>query len=218
MQEYSVGAKVIPCSFIYERLPAKCILKPLKGTTSEVEPEDVHKTCAYHPDRKGHTIEECEELKATIRNLIKIEKIPYMWGDNTLLTYDQPEPIYRSQCILCSTVTSSRILRERGWISILAEHPYFIRSKAPKDSFPSQNSQNGKVVMGDNNEEIGLTDVVVAQPVIADQNELIMQLMQQITEMRVEMQRRQDSPNPVYAFNAPADERLPLHFPSSNAE
>jgi len=76
----------------------------------------------------------------------------------------------------------------------------------------------GKVVMGDNNEEIGLTDVVVAQPVIADQNELIMQLMQQITKMRVEMQRRQDLPNPVFAFNAQADERPPLHFPPSSAE
>uniref|UniRef100_M1DKG4 Uncharacterized protein n=1 Tax=Solanum tuberosum TaxID=4113 RepID=M1DKG4_SOLTU len=72
--------------------------------------------------------------------------------------------------------------------------------------------------MGDNNEEIGLIDVVVAQPVIADQNELIMQLMQQITEMRVEMQRRQDLPNPIFYFNAPADERPPLHFPPSNAE
>ena len=32
--------------------------------------------------------------------------------------------------------------------------------------------------MGDNNDEISLTDVVVAQPTIADQNELILQLMQ----------------------------------------
>ena len=31
--------------------------------------------------------------------------------------------------------------------------------------------------MGDNNEETDLTDVVVAQPVLADQNELILQLM-----------------------------------------
>lgn len=44
--------------------------------------------------------------------------------------------------------------------------------------------------MGDNNEEINLTDVVAAQPTIADQNEQIIQLMQQITEMRMEMQRR----------------------------
>uniref|UniRef100_M1DXZ6 Uncharacterized protein n=1 Tax=Solanum tuberosum TaxID=4113 RepID=M1DXZ6_SOLTU len=59
--------------------------------------------------------------------------------------------------------------------------------------------------MGDNNDEISLTDVVVAQPAAADKNELIMQLMQQIAEMRIEMLRRQDLPNPGFASNAPAD-------------
>ena len=49
--------------------------------------------------------------------------------------------------------------------------------------------------MGDNNEEVSLTDVVVAQPTIAEQNELIMQLMQQIVELRMEMQRRQIFPH-----------------------
>ncbi|XP_049345800.1 uncharacterized protein LOC125810336 [Solanum verrucosum] len=72
--------------------------------------------------------------------------------------------------------------------------------------------------MGDNVEDTSLTDVVVAQPVIADQNELIMQLMQQIAEMRVEMQRRQDLPNPAFASNTPTDGRPPLHFPSLNTE
>ena len=48
--------------------------------------------------------------------------------------------------------------------------------------------------MGDNNEEISLSDVVVAQLTIADQNELIMQLMQQIAKLRVEMQRRHNLP------------------------
>ncbi|KAK4721901.1 hypothetical protein R3W88_012134 [Solanum pinnatisectum] len=67
--------------------------------------------------------------------------------------------------------------------------------------------------MGDNVEDTNLTDVVVAQPVIADQNELIMQLMQQIAEMRIEIQRRQDSPNPAFV---PTDGRPPLHFPPSN--
>ena len=46
--------------------------------------------------------------------------------------------------------------------------------------------------MGDNNEEISLINVVVAQLAIADQNELIMQLMQQIAETKLEIQRRQD--------------------------
>ena len=44
--------------------------------------------------------------------------------------------------------------------------------------------------MGDSNEEVSLTDVVVAQPIVEEQNELILQLMQQIAEMRVEMQKR----------------------------
>ena len=72
--------------------------------------------------------------------------------------------------------------------------------------------------MGDNNEEIEIDDVVVAQPAAADKNELIMQLMQQITEMRVEMQRMRDLPNPISSFNPPRDGRPPLHFPPSNAE
>ena len=51
--------------------------------------------------------------------------------------------------------------------------------------------------MGDNNDEIDMNDVAVDQPPAADKNELVMQLMQQIAEMRVEMQRMRDSPNPV---------------------
>ena len=60
----------------------------------------------------------------------------------------------------------------------LVEHPYFTRSKAPKASFPDQSLQKGKTIMGDNNDEISLNDVVMAQPAATDQNELIMQLMQ----------------------------------------
>ena len=52
--------------------------------------------------------------------------------------------------------------------------------------------------MGDNNEEIDVNDVVMAQPAAADKNKLIMQLMRQIAEMRVEMQRMQDGSNPVH--------------------
>ncbi|KAK4733993.1 hypothetical protein R3W88_008254 [Solanum pinnatisectum] len=73
------------------------------------------------------------------------------------------------------------------------QHPYFTRSKGPADSFPSQSSWKGKSTMGDN-------------------------LMQQLAEMRVEMQRRQDLPSSTFAFNAPADKRPPLHFPPSNME
>ena len=67
----------------------------------------------------------------------------------------------------------------------LADHLYFARSKGPADSFPRQSSDKGKIVM-ESNEEVSLIDVVVAQPTMADQNELILQLMQHIAEMRVE--------------------------------
>ena len=60
----------------------------------------------------------------------------------------------------------------------LVDHLYFTRSKGPADSFPRKSSDRGKAVMGDNNEEVSLTDVVVAQPTVAEQNELIMKLMQ----------------------------------------
>lgn len=56
----------------------------------------------------------------------------------------------------------------------ITDHAYFTRSKGPTDSFPKQSSNRGKAVMGDNNEEVSLTDVVVAQPTIAEQDELIM--------------------------------------------
>ena len=68
--------------------------------------------------------------------------------------------------------------------------------------------------MRDNNQEASLTDVVVAQPTIADHNALIMQLMQQIAEIQVEMKRRQDLPPEGFAVNA-ADGRPPLYFPAS---
>ena len=72
--------------------------------------------------------------------------------------------------------------------------------------------------MGDNNDEVDVNDVVVAQPAAVDKNELIMQLMQQIAEMRVEMQRMQDGSNPFSSFNPPRDGRPPLHFPPSSTE
>ena len=71
--------------------------------------------------------------------------------------------------------------------------------------------------MGDCNEEVILTNVMVAQPTTADQNEWILQLMQQIAEIRVEMQRRQDLPSPGFAANA--TDGIPLtYFPSSNMD
>lgn len=57
-------------------------------------------------------------------------------------------------------------------IDKLVDHPYFIRSKGHTDSFPIQCSDKGKAMMGDNNEEINLTDIVVAPLTIIEQNEL----------------------------------------------
>ena len=71
--------------------------------------------------------------------------------------------------------------------------------------------------MGDSNEEVSLIDVVVSRPTITDQNELILQLMQLIAEMRVEMKRRHDLPPPGFAANA-ADGRPPIYFPFSNMD
>ena len=96
----------------------------------------------------------------------------------------------------------------------LADHPYFTRSKGPADSFPGPNANTE---MGDNNEQISLADVVVAQPTVAEQNDLIAQLMQQIADMRVEMQRRQDSPPLGFGTNI-LDARPPTYFPSSDLD
>ena len=74
---------------------------------------------------------------------------------------------------------------------------FIIRGLRPQRFLPRSNLQKEKTIMGDNNDEIDMNDVVVAQPAAADKNELIMLLMQQIAEMRVEMQRMRDSPNPV---------------------
>ncbi|KAK4738521.1 hypothetical protein R3W88_002218 [Solanum pinnatisectum] len=114
--------------------------------------------------------------------------------------------------------THPGVTEEETGEEIVYKPPFKGRSKGPADSFPGQSSQKGKSTMSDNVEDTSLTDVVVAQPVIADQNELIMQLMQQLAEMRVEMQRRQDLPNSTFAFNTPADGRPPLHFPPLNTE
>nr|XP_025884692.1 uncharacterized protein LOC104646013 [Solanum lycopersicum] len=96
----------------------------------------------------------------------------------------------------------------------LADHHYFTRSKGPADSFPVPSANTD---MGDNNEQVSLTDVVVAQPTAAEQNELIAQLMQQIADMKVEMQRRQDTPPPEFGPNF-LDMRPPTYFPSSNSD
>ena len=58
----------------------------------------------------------------------------------------------------------------------------------------------------------------MTQPAAADQNELNMLLMQQIAEMRVEIQRMQNLSNPISSFNPSRDGRPPLHFPPPSTE
>uniref|UniRef100_M1DIB5 Uncharacterized protein n=1 Tax=Solanum tuberosum TaxID=4113 RepID=M1DIB5_SOLTU len=208
-----------------KNLKALGILQPLEETTSRVEHENAHKTCAYHTDQKGHTIEECVKWKTAIHDLINNENISRLLGNYTLLTCDQLEtgmlvtehtlfrchyftPFEDPQWTVYYKLVRGGILtptkEKTGMVSAfegeifeacpyhgtgdhniekyleviyvdkLAGHPYFTRSKATKDSFPDQSSEKEKPVMGDNNEEIVLTDVVMAQPAVADQNKLIM--------------------------------------------
>ncbi|XP_055824288.1 uncharacterized protein LOC129892753 [Solanum dulcamara] len=49
--------------------------------------------------------------------------------------------------------------------------------------------------MTGNNDNTGLTDIVVTDPVVAEQNKLIAQLVQQIAEMRVEIQKIESCQN-----------------------
>ena len=74
--------------------------------------------------------------------------------------------------------------------------------------------------MTQNNENVGLTEVAIVQPPGIDQNELIKQLMQQIAELRVELQKKQDLSIPNMDVNTLRNKRLPLHFPplTSNLE
>ena len=46
----------------------------------------------FHLNLRGHTIEECSQLKERICKLIATGKIPHMWSENTVLTYDQLKP------------------------------------------------------------------------------------------------------------------------------
>lgn len=43
------------------------------------------------------------------------------------------------------------------------DHPYFTRCKAFKDSFHDRRLQKGKAVIGENHNEIGMNDVIMAQ-------------------------------------------------------
>ena len=67
-------------------------------------------------------------------------------------------------------------------------------------------------VKRDNNDKVGLNDVIVAQPSTVEQNELIAQLMQQIVELRAEYKKKQDFPNLGITTIIQRDGNIPLYF------
>uniref|UniRef100_M1E135 Uncharacterized protein n=1 Tax=Solanum tuberosum TaxID=4113 RepID=M1E135_SOLTU len=100
----------------------------------------------------------------------------------------------------------------------MVEHPYFTRSKDPKDSFSDQCLSKGKEKMVETVENTDLNEITVNDPIIAEQNKLIAQLFQQIAEMRAEMNKTRNLTNLVIIANTPTpdNERPPLHFPTSD--
>uniref|UniRef100_M1DC82 Uncharacterized protein n=1 Tax=Solanum tuberosum TaxID=4113 RepID=M1DC82_SOLTU len=100
----------------------------------------------------------------------------------------------------------------------MAEHPYFTRSKGPKDSFSDQSLSKGKEKVVENVENTDLTKITVSDPIIVEQNKLIAQLFQQIAEMRAEMDKTRELTNQAIIANTPIPNngRPPLYFPTSN--
>uniref|UniRef100_M1DAW2 Uncharacterized protein n=1 Tax=Solanum tuberosum TaxID=4113 RepID=M1DAW2_SOLTU len=98
----------------------------------------------------------------------------------------------------------------------MAEHPYFKRSKDPKDSFSDQSLSKGKEKVVENIEITELTKININDLIIAEHNKLIAQLFQQIAEMRAEMDKTRDLMNLAIVANTPTPDngRPPLHFPT----
>ncbi|KAK4716154.1 hypothetical protein R3W88_014492 [Solanum pinnatisectum] len=69
-----------------------------------------------------------------------------------------------------------------------------------------------------NGENIGLNEIIITNPIITEQNELIAQLAQQIAEMRVEMHKTRELANLAITANAPLpkNEISTLNFPTTN--
>lgn len=70
--------------------------------------------------------------------------------------------------------------------------------------------------MTDHSDNAGLTEITIADSTIASQNELIVQLMQRITDKEVQMKKTHELANLAITANLPAPdhERHPVHFPS----
>uniref|UniRef100_M1E0C3 Uncharacterized protein n=1 Tax=Solanum tuberosum TaxID=4113 RepID=M1E0C3_SOLTU len=73
------------------------------------------------------------------------------------------------------------------------------------------------MIMVNKSEDIGLTKTATVHPSTTEQNELIVQLMQQISEMRVELQKKQDLPISTVTVNVLGDEWPTLYFPLFNS-
>ena len=70
--------------------------------------------------------------------------------------------------------------------------------------------------MAENSEDVGLTEVAIIDPIIAEQNEVIAQLVQQIAELKVEMQKNRDLSNLAITANTPSDGVYAFSFPHQN--
>ncbi|MCF8704102.1 hypothetical protein L3055_11250 [Corynebacterium sp. MC-02] len=70
--------------------------------------------------------------------------------------------------------------------------------------------------MTDHNDDTSLTEITVTDTIIAQQNKLIAQLMQQIVDMKREMRKTQELANLAITANLPdpGDERPPFPFHS----
>lgn len=67
--------------------------------------------------------------------------------------------------------------------------------------------------MADNSDDVGFTEVVVAQTFVVDQNQLILYLMQHIADLNAKMQKKQDLPNLIFLVNPLGEGRPTLNFP-----
>uniref|UniRef100_M1DTB8 Uncharacterized protein n=1 Tax=Solanum tuberosum TaxID=4113 RepID=M1DTB8_SOLTU len=100
----------------------------------------------------------------------------------------------------------------------MAEHPYFTRSKDPKDFFSNRSLSKGKEKVVENDENTNLIEMIVNDPIIAERNKLIAQLFQQIDEMRAEMYKTRDLTNLpiIHSYSKQRKVSTPFSYFKSN--
>lgn len=57
------------------------MLRPVEKESSQVESGDIRKTCEFHPNKKGHTIEKCTYFKKVVHRLLDMGSIANSWGE-----------------------------------------------------------------------------------------------------------------------------------------